>query len=184
MGNPTEFDPIPDDLWPEAVADLLPGFAGKINVYRVMAHHPELLRAWAPLRAHIVTRTSLGPERAEVVILRAGMRLGSAYEWSQHVLRARKVGLTDARIASLKGPLDGMLDADALLCRAVDKLFDSKALPPEMLRDLLGAVGRKGVLDLVATVGFYTTLGFILNSFGVPLDDDAATELEKHPMPA
>lgn len=69
--------PIPDADWPEEIADLRDGFAGALNVYRTMAHHPDLLRAWAPLRQHIVRDTALGLERSEVVILRAACRLGS-----------------------------------------------------------------------------------------------------------
>ena len=73
--------PLTDAEWPEPLADLRDGFAGQLNVYRTMAHHPALVRAWAPLRQHIVKDTALGLERSEVVILRTGHRMGSAYEW-------------------------------------------------------------------------------------------------------
>lgn len=44
-------------------------FAGGLNIYRTMTHHPNLLRAWAPMRQHLVKDTALGPECSEVVIL-------------------------------------------------------------------------------------------------------------------
>lgn len=174
--------PLGDEDWPEEIADMLGGFAGGLNVYRTMAHHPALLRAWAGLRDHVVNRTSLGRERAEVVILRTGLRLGSDYEWSQHVLRARKYGLTDRRIASLRGAPEAMAPEDALLSRAVDQLFKDAALSGETLAGLKDLVGPAGVLDLMTTVGFYSTLGFILNSFDTPLDADAVAALTEDPL--
>ena len=43
--------PLTDAQWPSDLADLLKGFAGGLNVYRVMAHNPALLRAWEGLQA-------------------------------------------------------------------------------------------------------------------------------------
>ncbi len=177
-----KLSPLDDADWPEDIADMLSGFAGGLNVYRTMAHHPDLLRAWAALREHVVNRTSLGRERAEVVILRTGLRLGSDYEWSQHVLRARQFGLTDRRIASLRGAPELMAPEDALLARAVDQLFDDAALSGETLDGVKALAGTAGVLDLMTTVGFYSTLGFILNSFDTPLDADAEAELASNPL--
>ncbi len=174
--------PRPEADWPDEIAHMRGGFASGLNVYKTMAHHPALLRAWADLREHIVNRSTLGRQRLEVVILRTGVRLGSAYEWSQHVLRARKYGLEDARIAALRGPLDAMPHEDAVLARAVDELFDRKALSAEALAALTDLAGSEGVLDLMATVGFYSTLGFILNTFETPLDADIAAELVRGPL--
>jgi alkylhydroperoxidase family enzyme len=182
MTQTLTLQPIPDETWPEEVADLRDGFAGGLNVYRTMAHHPALLRAWSGLREHVVNRSALGRAQLEVVILRTGHRLGSEYEWAQHVLRARKHGLSDERIRSLCGPLGGMADDDALLAAAVDELFEDRRLSPRTAGALARLVGKEGVLDLIATVGFYSTLGYLLNSFETPLDAGIAAELEADPL--
>lgn len=178
----TDLQPITDADWPEAAKALRDGFAGKLNVYRVMAHHPALLNAWAPLRAHVVLDNVLGKQLSEVVILRTGVRLGSDYEWSHHVSRARACGMEDVRIASIRGAIDAMAPYDAVLARAVDELFDDKRLSGATQEALVALVGREGMFDVLATVGFYSTLGFILNSFGTPLDDDVAAELAARPL--
>lgn len=180
----TDFSPLTDAAWPEDVADMRSGFAGRLNVYRVMAHHPDLLRAWAPLREHIVNRTALGPELSEVTILRAGHRLGSSYEWDQHIERARARGLTDARIASIAGPCHDMAPQDAMIARAVDELMDSHRLSDTSIAAIAGDLGKPAVLDLIATVGFYAVLGHTLNSFDVPLDEDIAEALRRNPLTA
>lgn len=175
------FAPLTDAEWPDEIADLRDGFAGQLNVYRLMAHHPKLLRAWVGLRTHIVQHSALGPLRAEVVILRLAYRLGSGYEWDQHVIRGLKVGLNEDRICSLRGPLVDMTAEDALLAGAVDALKDNAKLSPEQMAALETLVGRDSVLDLMATAGMYLTLGFLLKSTAAPLDADIAAKIAALP---
>lgn len=182
LARDTRFDPIADARWPDTIKDLRDGFAGGLNVYRTMAHHATLLRSWAPLRDHVVNGTALGPQLSEVAILRTGHRLGSSYEWQQHIDRARRRGLTDARILSIAGAVGAMAPVDRLIATAVDELFDQSALSAESVDALTEEVGKEGVFDLMATVGFYSTLGFLLNTFQTPLDDDIASRLSKAPL--
>lgn len=181
MSDAPNLPPIADQHWPESAAGMNRGFAGKLNVYRVMAHDPALLKAWAPLREHVVRKTALGPQRSEVVILRTGHRLGSAYEWAHHVSRGRAVGLEEARILSIAGPLEQMTPEDAILAGAVDALFDSHRIDKPLQAELVALVGVEGMFDLIATVGFYFTLGGILQSFDTPIDEDVAAELAARP---
>ncbi|MGD9864579.1 MAG: carboxymuconolactone decarboxylase family protein [Pseudodonghicola sp.] len=178
----TRFPPLSDADWPGEIADLAQGFAGRLNVYRVMAHNPALLRAWTGLRQHVVIDNALGAQRSEVAILRTGVRLGSSYEWNQHISRARACGMADARIASIAGPLSEMTAEDAVIAGAVDELFRDKRLSEARQTALLDLVGTAGLFDLIATVGMYSTLGYILNSCDTPLDDDVAAELAAQPF--
>lgn len=172
--------PLTDAEWPPEIDDLRDGFAGKLNVYRVMAHHPALVRAWAPLRQHVVRDSALGPERSEVVILRCAARMGSAYEWAHHVSRARVLGFSDDRIAALKGAPEG---EDGLIARAVDALFDMRRLPPGLEADLSATLGTKAAIDLIATVGFYSVLGYLLMTYDTPIDADVVAEMVRAPLP-
>lgn len=176
------FDPIIDEDWPESISDMRTGFAGGLNVYRTMAHHPALLRSWAPLREHVVNQTALGPELSEVAILRTGYRLGSSYEQKQHIDRARRRGLDDQRIGSIAGQTENMAPLDSLVATAVDELFDQHKLSAKTITALKRKLGKFAIFDLVATVGFYSTLGYILNSFDTPLDADIAERLRERPF--
>lgn len=182
MTQTPQFPPLTDDAWPDQAAALRDGFAGRLNVYRTMAHHPELLTAWAPLRQHVVLDTTLGAVLSEVVILRTGVRLGSAYEWGHHVSRARACGMTDDRIVSIRGAVADMAPLDGVLARAVDDLFDDKRLSEVSQRAIVDQLGRAAMFDVIATVGFYSTLGYILNSCGTPLDAGIAQELADRPL--
>ncbi|VAW05877.1 hypothetical protein MNBD_ALPHA07-2404 [hydrothermal vent metagenome] len=165
-----KYAPITDADWPPEIADMMADFAGGLNVYRVMAHHPMLLRAWAGLRDHIVHHSALMPDQREVVILRAGHRLQAEYEWAHHVSRARAVGMDNARINSIAGPIAAMKTPDAVLVTAVDGLIDHACLTAPARVELEQLLGPQGVLDVIATVGFYSTLAYIVKSFDVPID--------------
>ena len=179
---PDSFQPLNDADWPESLTDLQGGFATRLNVYRVMAHHPDLLNAWAPLRQHVVLDRALSDQQSEVVILRTGHNLRAPYEWAHHVSRSRAVGMDDARIAALAGPLEGIGDDDRPLARAVDELMTEARLMPSTRADLVAVVGSQGMFDLMATVGFYSVLGFIVNTCETPVDADVAAGLAANPL--
>lgn len=170
--------PIPNDSWPSEIEGMLTGFAGQLNVYRVMAHHPALLRAWAPLRQHVVLDTALGRDSSEVVILRAGYRLQSSYEWAHHVSRARRLGFSDDRIAAIAGMPKG---DDGLLVKAADAVIDHHCLPPDLEAELAAIFGRPAVFDLIATVGFYLVLGTLLKTYATPLEPGLSAEAAQSP---
>lgn len=168
-------DPIDDFCWPESISRLRTDFAGSLNIYRVMAHHPELLTAWENIRNHVVRGNSLSPRLQEIAILRTGFRWCSAYEWAHHVHRGKAAGLSEAEIAAAgsENRPESLSDPVlAALIEAVDQLLLNGRLEQPLRGNLLAAIGAEGILDLFATVGMYTTLAFIANSFTPPLDDD------------
>lgn len=183
MPGSTSYAPLSDAEWPGDLEGMKEGFATQLNVYRVMAHHPALLAAWEDFRNHVVRDNVLDHAALEIVILRTGCRRGSSYEWAQHVIRGRKAGLSDARMAAaVLGAEKATCGEDEVLIRAVDALVDDNRLTAELQDALCARYGKAGVLDVIATVGMYTTLSYILNSFETPLDDDVAASLEREPF--
>ena len=172
---------LTDAQWPAEIADLRQGFAGALNVYRAMAHSPALLRAWAPLRNYLVLESALPKSLSEIVILRVGHRWGSDYEWGQHVIRGRAAGLDDARIDAARHPPQGD-GTDALLIRAVDQLLDEGHLQPQLVIALQSRLPGAAVIDLMATVGMYTTLAFILRTFSTQLEPAMQAALNARPL--
>lgn len=170
MSPHPRYRPLQPPEWPPEAEHLRDSFAGKLNVYKTMAHHPSLLNSWTDLRQHIVLESALGPEFLEIAILRIGARLECGYEWAHHVSRAQAIGLQNTRIQSVAGSVDMMQQEDAIIATAVDELIDRSKLSSDTLDALEDLVGKMGVLDLIATLGFYKTLACIALSFSPPLD--------------
>ena len=169
--------PIEEEAWPPLIEHLKGGFAGRLNIYRVMAHDAPLLKAWAALRDHVVLQSALTPAQRELVILRVGFRWRAAYEWAHHVSRAREAGVQDERIAAACEPVESLRDdnPDKPFIAAVDRLLAKGNLDRASLALLVPLVGKEGVIDLMATVGMYTTLAFLAKSFEVPIEDEFLT---------
>ena len=164
--------PISNADWPAEIAPMRDGFAGRLNVYRVMAHHPALLQAWENFRNHIVCQSQLTPQQSEIIILRTGHRHRSRYEWAHHVSRGLAVGLTRERIDAVRAIPNA--PEDRLLVAAVDALIDNGKLAEPLATALRDALGVPAMLDLMATVGMYTTLAFLIESFDIPLEPEIA----------
>ncbi|MDP8984552.1 MAG: carboxymuconolactone decarboxylase family protein [Pseudomonadota bacterium] len=166
--------PLSPDVWPSSLDSMRAGFAGQLNVYKVMAHHPALLRAWASLRQHVVIDSSLTKRQSEIVILRAGHRWGAHYEWMHHVVRGRQAGLSDDEIAAVRADPSQWPEGEVetLLKQGVDYLLDDGQLPPGLIDQLRSCIGLTGIFDVMATVGMYSTLAFIVKSFHTPLEPE------------
>jgi DNA-binding transcriptional regulator YhcF (GntR family) len=82
----------------------------------------------------------------------------------------------------MKLATENMNTEDAIFADAVDEIMEKKKISPNTLKNLYSLVGKEGVLDTIATVGFYSTLGFMINSFNTPIDDDIINEMIKQPI--
>jgi alkylhydroperoxidase family enzyme len=140
-----------------------------------------LLRAWATLRQHVVIDSALTEQQKEIVILRTGHRWGSEYEWAHHVFRGHKIGLSEERIARTAMPIEAGAevadDEDAALLQATDALLDNGRLNAETRQRLTTFLSDAAIIDIMATIGMYTTLAFLVNSFGTPIDEDVLRAL-------
>lgn len=144
-----------------------------LNIFRTLLHAPKAYKAFMWWGGYILSDQNAIPARErEIIILRAGYNWKSGYEWAQHVRIGKDCGLTDEEIERIKaGPdADGWTATEAAMIRATDDLTNDGFVSDaswEALNDLT----EKQRMDLVMTVGQYTQVSMMLNSFGVQLDD-------------
>ncbi|MDR9451218.1 MAG: carboxymuconolactone decarboxylase family protein [Acidimicrobiia bacterium] len=164
-------NPLPEAEW-AAQADSVRGLLGEVlNVHRVMAHHPELLAAWAPLRQHVAAGSSLSPRFRELAILRVAHRMGVSYEWYHHVRRALVAEMTAEEIEAIRlAPDHRWQEAESVLLTAVDELHDHLNVTDSTWAALARLFTTDQILDLLVTVGTYTTLAMVINATGVEIE--------------
>jgi hypothetical protein len=104
--------------------------------------------------------------------LRTGWRCRAEYEWGQHVIIGKAVGLTDDEILRLTdGPdASGWDPFDAALVRAADELHDDQFISDETWKALAERYSTEQLMDVVFAVGQYTLVSMALNACGVQLD--------------
>jgi alkylhydroperoxidase family enzyme len=143
-----------------------------VNIFRTFVRHPKLLKRWLVFGNHVLFKSSLPPRDRELLILRTGWLCRSEYEWGQHVIIGRGVGLTEEEIHRVTlGPDASGWDAlDAVLLRAADELHEDQFVSDETWRALEEHYDEQQRMDLVFAVGQYTLVSMALNTFGVQLD--------------
>jgi alkylhydroperoxidase family enzyme len=163
--------PLPESEWDEDVRTLLDGRA--INIFTTLVRHPGLYRRWLPFAGKLLIRGRLGARERELLILRTAVHCHAEYEWGQHVLIARQVGLSDEEIGRVReGPAaEGWSADDAVLLTAADELHNRAEIGEETWRALSARYGDQELIELCMLVGHYHMVAFTLNSLRVQREE-------------
>lgn len=168
--------PIPQADWSDEVQKILrPNVeqGSVFNIFKTLAHHPDLLRRWLVFGNHVLFKSTLPPRERELVILRIGWLCEAEYEWAQHVKIGKDAGLTNVEIERIKaGPnARGWNEPDTLLLRATDELRRDAFISDATWKGLIAHFDTKQLMDVVFAVGQYNLVSMALNTLGVQLDD-------------
>ncbi|MBV9410618.1 MAG: carboxymuconolactone decarboxylase family protein, partial [Acidimicrobiia bacterium] len=163
--------PLPASERDEQAQELLGGVGGLTgpasNIFDTLVRHPGLFRKWMPFGGKLLTGKLPARDR-ELLILRTGWNCRSDYEWGQHVLIARSVGLNDEEIARVvQGPAAGWEEFDRALLTAADELHEQSRVSDPTWTVLAGRYDEKQLIELVMLVGHYHMVAFTLNTLGV-----------------
>ncbi len=174
--NEPRVKPLEPDEWDAKTREVMTPFAeqGRVfNIFKTMAHHPDLMRRWLVFANHVLGKSTLGVRERELVILRIGYLCQAGYEWGQHVEIARRAGMTDDEIRSAKtGPqTPGIPELDRLLLQATDELHADAHVSDATWEGLSKHMTTQQLMDLVFTVGQYNLVSMALNTLGVQLDE-------------
>ncbi|MFO1306081.1 MAG: carboxymuconolactone decarboxylase family protein [Burkholderiales bacterium] len=173
------FPPIPDaalnDAQRAVAAAIASGKRGGVRgPFIALLHNPALTQHVQALGEHLRFHTRFAPSVLEIAILITARHWNCAYEWYAHEKIARAAGLAPAVIAALvAGATPDGLDLESALvhdfaCQTLQSGAPSDAIYAQAERHF----GKDGVLDLLALVGYYSLLAFVLNTArpAVPAD--------------
>jgi alkylhydroperoxidase family enzyme len=121
---------------------------------------------------YVLQEQTLPDRDREILILRIGWLCQAKYEFGQHTLAGKRVGLTDEEILRItKGPDEpGWSTFDAALVRVVDELYYDSIISDATWKVLSEGYNEKQLMDVIFTVGDYNMVSWALNSFGVQLE--------------
>ncbi|MDZ4370832.1 MAG: carboxymuconolactone decarboxylase family protein [Phenylobacterium sp.] len=164
----------------EALKPVRNGTMGVLNIFRTLAHAPKALSRFNDWGGYVLSRRNDLPARErEILVLRVGYLCKSGYEFTQHTRIGLQSGLTEAEIEQIKRGADaGWSAADAVLIRASDELVRDHFITDATWAKLGRHYTDKQRMDVVFTVGQYTQVSMILNSFGVQLDEGQTLDPE------
>jgi alkylhydroperoxidase family enzyme len=164
---------IPLAELPEDVAENVARLGAKqVNLYRALAHAPELLRAWINFAWALRGQESTERRLRELMILRTATLHHSPYEWHQHRRMASEAGATDFEVAELEmwRTSSAFSDADRAAL-ALTEAIVAGDVPPEVTADVSRHFDDSQRVELTVTAAFYSMVPRVLDALGVPIED-------------
>jgi len=164
--------PLAPDRWPEELAEIKNFLISPLNIHSMMAHHPDLMKAWSPFRNHVVANSKLSPRHRELLILRTAWNCNADYEWRHHVERGLQAGLDENDIGRVKQGAEapGWKADESVLLLAADDCYRINRISDETLVKLDLCFDTRQQLDITVTIGMYITLAMIIKTWDVPME--------------
>ncbi len=173
----------PNDLTPEQrpVYDRIFHGLGSplVGPLRAVLHIPELADRWQNLGQYWQHHTVLTPRQKEVAVLVTARHWNAQIEWFQHEQRAHKAGLDRDVIEAIRTGHPPVFADSGEQCvyEYARELHAQGQVSQGTYTATLEALGRDGVVDLTALLGFYTMVSMMLNAHGIPMLDDVPSPL-------
>lgn len=179
--------PVPQDRWTEEVLDVFEIVEGpkgrergsRSNVILTLANHPALASRFLAFSHYLLRESTLPARLRELVILRVAWRHRCDYERSHHLNLAAYAGITPEECVAVEdGPEAGAwTELERQVLRAADQLCDAGRVDGETWDALAAHFDKHRLLDLIFTVGGYTTLAWALNTLEVEVDSELSKDL-------
>lgn len=163
----------PEDRSPSAqeLLDSVMVAGAEANIFTTLVRAEGLTRRWLPFGGKLLSG-KLPAAHRELAILRTAWNCRAEYEWAQHVLIGRQVGLSEAAIARVPGgpEADGWQPVEATVLRATDELHGDRCIADTTWAALAAHYDTAQLIELPMLVGHYEMVAMTLNSLGVQLD--------------
>jgi 4-carboxymuconolactone decarboxylase len=153
---------------------------GVLNIFKVLAHSPPLLRNYARFGTTFFTNaTALSPRLREIAVLRVGQITGSEYEFAQHVRIALMAGLTVEEIADLQNydETESFSDLERAVIKYTDAVSSLTPEVPGLARELKRWLSERELMELTFAIGHWNMVARVLVPLEVELDAALVAEL-------
>ena len=154
--------------------------AGANGPFNVLLRSPEIGDLGQQFGASTRFQSSLPQKLYELAILVTARYWTSQYEWQAHHRSALTAGLSPAiadAIAQGKRPAAMQKDEEAVYNFA-SEILNTTQVSDATFAAAKTAFGERGVVDLIAVIGWYNTVSMLLNVDRYPVADGTQPELK------
>lgn len=156
------------------------GRGGLDGPYNALLRVPEIADPAQKLGAYCRFRSSLGLKLTELAIIITAKHYHAQFEWHAHAALALKAGLSpaivDAIHAGTPPPFSDEREVAVYdLCRTLHEHHRVDDATYTRARSLFG---EAGIVEIVSTIGYYSMISLVLNTFEVPVPGNASPPFE------
>jgi AhpD family alkylhydroperoxidase len=143
-----------------------------LNIHRIVANTPNVLRNFLRLGDSLLFFGALPPALRELAILRIAQMTAASYEWAHHVPIARQAGVSEEQIAALKGwdtsPNFDKRERAAL--KYIETVTSAVAVPDEVFREARAHLSEAEVVELTLVAGYWGMVARLLVALEVEVE--------------
>lgn len=167
--------PLPDDADLDSEILEILSKLPPLHVFRMMANAPASFRPLVEFAFSLLAKSAFDARKREIAVLRVAHVTRASYEWFQHAIVAKRVGVTDQEIEKIAvdGPVTGLDEEGNLLCRVADEISNEVRLGDEALQQILDRYGTREATELILCVSYFNMLSRFLESTRVALEEES-----------
>lgn len=172
-----------DEMTPEqrkVAEEIMSGPRGGLRgPFQAWLRSPELADHGQRLGAYCRYGSSLAKNLSELAIIVTGKHWTAQYEFYAHARLALEAGVSEAAVEAIRvGGTPAFTDpGEQFVYDFVTEYLAAHRISDATYERGLGIVGERGILDLIAIVGYYSLVSMTLNVFEVELPEGVAPPL-------
>ena len=155
------------DAYDQAVTNI----GGQIGAgpWPIVLNSPELALRRINLADYLRKETTFPKKIQELAILIAVRAMDCQYAWNAHAATARREGLDDAIVDSIRDrtPMPAMPPAEEALVNYGTEFYTTHKVSQATFQKALDQFGAQQLVELTSLMGHYAQTSFILNAFEV-----------------
>jgi AhpD family alkylhydroperoxidase len=143
---------------------------GNISLlYQVLLNSAPLAEGWEKMLTAVRNHSSVPPDIREMVILRVAILNHAPFEFEAHAPIARKVGVTEAKLAALRevNPGDAFTPRERAVFALTDAMTRDVQIPDPLFEPLRAYFDDRALVELVATVAAYNMVSRFLEALRI-----------------
>lgn len=171
-------DGLPEDG--RRVYDRIATTRGRVDhIFRLLLNSPAAAEVVTNVGEYVRFRSPLDPTVREISILSVARELNCEYEWAQHEPIARRDGVSDRTIESIRSgraPM-GIPAKEGIYVQGVRELLRDGSLRAPTFAAIEHLLGHAQTLDFLVLVGYYSMLARIMATLEIDLDEGLEANL-------
>ena len=152
-----------------------------LNLYRVLAHNPDIFRHSLRLGGALLTRTELLPKLRELAILLIAQLTGSEYEWEQHYPIALETGVSREQANAIWNwnESTSFSSEERAVLQYTDEVTQEVTVKDETFRALKQYLNEQSIVELTLSIGYWGMVARVLVPLQVDIDAKSVCSVQE-----
>lgn len=175
MSVPRVAEIAPEDLTPEQSRIVEAAKAGRGFVprpFKIWLHRPQLADVIESFGTYVNAKSSLSKRELEIAVVLVAKRINAEYVIAAHLRMAANAGHPPEVVEALSAGREPQLasERERVVYEIAHAFDDPVPLSDERFAHAVEVLGRDGIADLCALIGYYTAVSTAMKLHKVPAE--------------